>query len=75
MFCRLLKWTLCLLGLLSASTASPEDEAEDFGGESGSGMLFPGEIETPGGPAVKERSRLTSGTQRGSFQIGVFRLI
>ncbi|KAM4532152.1 uncharacterized protein V3H82_026012 [Fundulus diaphanus] len=35
-------WTACLLGLLTRSAASP---GEDFGGESGSGMLPPEEVD------------------------------
>ncbi|KAM7393227.1 hypothetical protein PAMA_008057 [Pampus argenteus] len=44
MFRCLFKWTLCLLGLVKTSTASPEDAAGDFGGESGSGMLQADEV-------------------------------
>lgn len=48
MFRRLLKWTLCLLGLITTSTASPDDAPGDFGGESGSGMLQTGKsVVTP----------------------------
>lgn len=42
MFYWLYKWTLCLLGLLTTSSAAADDAAADFGGESGSGMLLPG---------------------------------
>ncbi|MEQ2188554.1 hypothetical protein GOODEAATRI_016273, partial [Goodea atripinnis] len=35
----LLKWAVCLLGLLARSASSSD---EDFGGESGSGMLLAG---------------------------------
>ncbi|TMS08329.1 Collagen alpha-4(VI) chain, partial [Larimichthys crocea] len=45
MFRRLLKWTLCLLGLITTSTASPDDAPGDFGGESGSGMLQTDEVD------------------------------
>ncbi|XP_068588520.1 uncharacterized protein [Cebidichthys violaceus] len=41
MFCGLFKWTLCLLGLITTSSAAPDD---DFGGESGSGMLQTDEV-------------------------------
>lgn len=40
----LLKWTVCVLGLLTTSNASPDDASVDFGGESGSGMLQTGKI-------------------------------
>lgn len=39
-FCMM--WTLCLLGLVLLTSAAPEEALEDFGGESGSGMLHPG---------------------------------
>ncbi len=42
MFCWLFGWTVCLLGLTTTSTASPDDAPVDFGGESGSGMLQTG---------------------------------
>ncbi|KAL6097196.1 uncharacterized protein ACO6RY_06342 [Pungitius sinensis] len=44
MFRGLLKWTLCLLGLITTSPAAPEDAPAEFGGESGSGMLHTDEL-------------------------------
>ncbi|XP_029301004.1 collagen alpha-1(XI) chain-like [Cottoperca gobio] len=44
MCCWLLNLTLCLLGLVTTSTASPDDAPVDFGGESGSGMLQTDEL-------------------------------
>lgn len=34
-----LKWTICLLGLITTSSVSPDDAPVDSGGGSGSGML------------------------------------
>lgn len=42
MICWVLIWPVCLLGLITTSTASPDDAPGDFGGESGSGMLYTG---------------------------------
>lgn len=59
MFRRLLKWTLCLLGLVTTSSTSPDDATADFGGESGSGMLYTGKTGvTPVKPEVNHQFRI-----------------
>ena len=56
MFRRLLKWTLCLLGLVTTSSTAPYDATADFGGESGSGMLYTGKTGvTPVKPEVSHQ--------------------
>ncbi|XP_041667075.1 collagen alpha-1(XI) chain-like [Cheilinus undulatus] len=40
----LLKWTVCLLGLVTSTNTSPDETTGDFGGESGSGMLLTDEL-------------------------------
>lgn len=73
MFRWLLKWTLCLLGLITTSTGSPEDAPGDFGGESGSGMLQTGKI-TPAELNDCGKERIRSVCFLGSLPATVHRV-
>lgn len=57
MFCWALTRVLCLFGLVTTSTASPDEAPMGYGGEYGSGMLHTGKCRvTPVEPKLVDPS-------------------